>query len=131
MGRVTIGSGATSRRYPTTEGAYAAAPQVVEVERIVEVEKIVEVKVPEYITVIREERVEVPVIQYIEVPVEKIVEVPKIQVVEKPVYITHEVYDVTKVLLEKKAHDRTKRRMDIACIILAFSLIANFLLAVK
>lgn len=92
------------------------------------VEVIREIKVPEYITVIKEVRVEVPVMMEVERIVEKIVEIPKIQIVKESVPVIHEIYDVTKVLLEKKAHDRTKRRLHLSYGILAFSLLVNLLI---
>lgn len=94
------------------------------------IEVIKEVKVPEYITVIKEVRVEVPVMTEVERIVEKIVEIPRIQVIEKPVYITKEIYDVNAVLLEKKAHGKTKRTMKAYAIATAVLLVINILMVV-
>lgn len=99
------------------------------VEKIIEIIK--EVQVPEYITVIKEIRVEVPVMIEVEKIVERIVEVPSIRIVEKPMPVIHEIYDVKGLLLEKKAHDRTKRKLHISMAICAFSLICLFFSVVK
>lgn len=114
---------------PTLEPQPTVEIQTQVVEKIIEV--IREVKVPEYITVIKEVRVEVPVMMEVEKIVERIVEVPSIRVVEKPMPVIREVYDVTQVLLEKKAHDRTKRKLHITTIVLAFCLILTMIMAVK
>lgn len=97
-------------------------------EIVREVEVIKEVKVPEYITVIKEEKIEVPVFHEVVKEVEKIVEVPKIQIVEKPIYITKEVYNIEKYLKEVNLHNYTKKLLNITTVLLVISLIANIVL---
>lgn len=108
-----------------------AAPTII--EKIVEVpvikevivEVVKEVKVPEYITVTKEEKIEVPVFHEVIKEIEKIVEVPKIQVVEKPVYITKEVYNIEKYRQEVIQKEAVQKRLNRCLMLLAVSILFN------
>lgn len=107
--------------------------KIVEVEVIKEITKEVirEIKVPEYITVIKEEKIEVPVFHEVIKEVEKIVEIPKIQIVEKPVYITKEVYNIEKHRQEVNAKQRVQKHLNYCIAALTLSILLNLLMVVR
>lgn len=128
MGKVRIGP-KDNLEIAQTKTVIKQEPQII--EKIVEVDRFIEVKVPEYITIYKE----IPIEKIVEVEKilerEKIVEIPKIQIVEKPYEVVREVYDVSKVIREKQLHEKTKRKLNVVFVALAFSLIINYFLVVS